>query len=268
MLFFDIFIKICYNIYIKKKEREVINMAVYCCTDLHGRYDLFQAIKKFLKPEDTMYFLGDANDRGPDGWKLVKAILSEPNWIYIKGNHEEMLHKAMQEFLSQDDWDMPNYRHLIENGGYKTFEDWMQEEERFKREWLSLLRKLPLYKTYTNDHGLSFLLTHSGCTPIATENNGYSFENSSPELLWNRKHFIDIWDEKLETLVVVHGHTPNCFIDEAIHPEVKDKGVELGAYWYADCHKVCLDTGAVWTDTTVLLNLDTLEEEIIQIEEK
>ena len=42
-------------------------MATYACSDLHGNWELWAEIKKFLKPDDTLYYLGDATDRGPDG---------------------------------------------------------------------------------------------------------------------------------------------------------------------------------------------------------
>ena len=45
--------------------------------------------------------------------------------------------------------------------------------------------------------------------------------------------------------------------------EEKNMDDEVGAFWYCDNHKVNLDVGAVWNDSTVLLNLDTLDEEII-----
>ena len=44
-------------------------MAVYACSDIHGYYQIYEKIKSILKPDDCVYFLGDANDRGPDSWK-------------------------------------------------------------------------------------------------------------------------------------------------------------------------------------------------------
>ena len=52
-----------------------------------------------------------------------------------------------------------------------------------------------------------------------------------------------------------------------LNEEVNDKldaEVELGAYWYCNNHKVCLDTGAYWTDTAILFDLDDFTEYIIQ----
>ena len=39
-------------------------MAVYACSDLHGTMFLYKQIKNFLEPNDIVYFLGDAGDRG------------------------------------------------------------------------------------------------------------------------------------------------------------------------------------------------------------
>ena len=46
----------------------------------------------------------------------------------------------------------------------------------------------------------------------------------------------------------------------------KDVKVESGAYYYAKGHKICIDCGAHFTNTTVLLNLDTFEEKIFTID--
>ena len=62
----------------------------FACSDLHGQLDLWKQIKSFLNPEDTVYFLGDAGDRGPDGWELIKAIANDSQVVYLKGNHEDM----------------------------------------------------------------------------------------------------------------------------------------------------------------------------------
>ena len=74
-------------------------MSVYALGDLHGHYEIYEKVKAMLKPEDTVYFLGDAGDRGPDSWKCIKAIYDDPQFIYIKGNHEDMLVKAFVDVL-------------------------------------------------------------------------------------------------------------------------------------------------------------------------
>ena len=58
-------------------------MAVYACSDMHGCLHFYNEIKKMLKPEDQVFFLGDAGDRGPHPWECIKTILNDPQWIYI-----------------------------------------------------------------------------------------------------------------------------------------------------------------------------------------
>ena len=72
-------------------------MATYACSDLHGRLDLLKQIQDFLQPDDTVYFLGDAGDRGPNPWETIKAVAQDKRFIYLKGNHEDMLVKAMED---------------------------------------------------------------------------------------------------------------------------------------------------------------------------
>lgn len=68
----------------------MIKVSVYAISDLHGMLCLYQEVKKFLKPEDKVYCLGDCGDRGPDPWETIKAVAADPQFIYIKGNHEDM----------------------------------------------------------------------------------------------------------------------------------------------------------------------------------
>lgn len=72
-------------------------MATYAVSDIHGRKDLWlKANKEVFSPNDTIYFLGDAADRGPDGWEMIKTLLDDERVIYLIGNHEDMLIKAIE----------------------------------------------------------------------------------------------------------------------------------------------------------------------------
>ena len=139
-------------------------MAVYACSDLHGRYDIYENICKMLMPDDKVYFLGDASDRGPDGWKLIKAIINNPQFVYIKGNHEQMLVYAGRDVL-EGNYHSKAARLLMRNAGYCTLCDWQQEEEKFQADWLNYIDKLPEYQIYQNIDGLTIFLSHAGCTP-------------------------------------------------------------------------------------------------------
>lgn len=223
-------------------------MAKYACSDLHGRYDIYLQICKFLKSEDTIFFLGDANDRGPDGYSLMNSILINPQWVYLKGNHEDLFVKACNE-----GYDSFAYQILYQNGGAGTYIDWEQDGEP-----VSIVNKLDwLPHTYTlvNRFGKVIYLSHAGYTP----GGNHSYTND--DLLWGREHFKNDWKgESYE--YIVHGHTPIEFMIK--DNTVKDIVKADTALWYCGGHKVCIDNGACWTNAAILLDLDTFEEILIK----
>ena len=99
-------------------------MSVYALSDLHGNEILFNKILNFLAPNDKVYFLGDAADRGKAGVRLIKQIYEDPRFIYVKGNHEDMLIKAMEEFCSEHEKG-ETFRLLAYNGGKKNLKTFL-----------------------------------------------------------------------------------------------------------------------------------------------
>lgn len=67
-------------------------MAVYCVSDLHGRFDLFEMLLekiKFNPQKDKLYILGDVIDRDYGGIKIIDyAIKYNKSIFMILGNHE------------------------------------------------------------------------------------------------------------------------------------------------------------------------------------
>ncbi len=49
-----------------------------------------------LQPEDTLYILGDVVDRYPFGVEILQKIMSMPNVIMLKGNHEVMFEYSVK----------------------------------------------------------------------------------------------------------------------------------------------------------------------------
>ena len=236
---------------------------VYACSDLHGMLELYKQIKEFLQPEDKVYMLGDMGDRGTDCWETVKAIMNDPQFEVIKGNHEDMLIKAIEHYLQafEPDPDLLFYSTpgslLIQNGGMNTMKGWINEPNKVK--WFNDLRKLPTHLEYTNKDGKVILMTHAGFTPYG--DNGYPADE---ELIWDRSHYLYNWPpDASENIIILHGHTPIEYIVDDQHRFIKGP-YELPkyplAYWYADGHKCCIDNGAFFTNCTVLLDLDTFEE--------
>lgn len=237
-------------------------MSTYAVADLHGRLDLYQQIKNFLKPEDKVYFLGDAGDRGPEPWKTIEAIYNDPQFIYMKGNHEDMLVDAFYgEYEEIALCDM--------NGGRGTRIQMAESEEGW-RTWAERLNKLPLVEIYHNAQGQTVILSHAGYTP---EQN-IDFRPYWYDILWNRRHFWHNWpeDEQFADTIVVHGHTPIPFVMKELkeffdfynEKKYEAEPWDGGALWYCHDHKVCIDCGSAWYDCCVLLDLDTWDEHIFQ----
>lgn len=236
-------------------------MSVYVCSDFHGCIDFYKAIKNFIKPEDTVYFLGDAGDRGPEPWETIKAVARDPQFIYLKGNHEDMLADAINDAIIGEN--IYSYRLLVSNGGLDTFDQAMADSD--PAGWAKYLRTLPTFMKYMNTNGELIYLSHAGFTPWFKDNESTEIRiPTNSDLIWDRSHYLEEMNPlEWANVTIVHGHTPIPYLwDDLRIPEEEQ---EKGAFWYANYRKLCIDTGMVWTGHAVLVNLDTWEEHIFEI---
>lgn len=242
-------------------------MSIYCSTDWHGCYWVWEKVKEILKPNDRLIFLGDAADRGPDGWRLIKELLDDQRVIYIKGNHEDMMEKALQDWLKYPDdfyWNQ-ELELWFYNGAEPTYNSFIKDnipiEE--KRKYLYQLADLPCVVMYHNTLDIDIYLIHAGC-----DGAEYVKQLDNKDFLWDRTHYIiaDAWHGQDE--VIIHGHTPIPYLrEEQLNVHITDVIVPQyngGVYWYGQGHKACIDMGTVFTGNAVLLDLDTFEEILIK----
>ena len=212
------------------------NKKTWACSDFHGNYAAYEAVKNYISENDVVYYLGDAGDRGPHPWETIVAIYNDPQFVYIKGNHEDMLVNAMREWLP-DHVKGVEYELLAWNGGHKTFQEWKDGPERNK--WVTRLSALSTYEIYVNANNQVIHLTHAGFTPPTVPK--YDL------LIWDRDHIYDDW-AGIETEYVVHGHTPTrryVGADEICT--------------YCNDHKIDIDVSCYRSQKVALLNLDTFE---------
>lgn len=251
-------------------------MSVFACSDLHGRMDLFAQIQNFLKPDDKLFVIGDVFDRGPDGWKIYKAIKADTRITLLAGNHEHLAADGLEEWLVYNSGSCDTFSLWIDyNGGQPTFDAILKDldiptffdfanpaqQQRIEK-LIAELRNLPLKWDYINKDDIHIHLVHSG--------NWSIWGN---DCLWDRKHLFETsWSGRSDE-IVVHGHTPielmikdfkkkHYFMNEV-------KEYEDGAFWYCcdhddQPHKVNLDTAARWSGQTVVLDLDTFDEHIFE----
>lgn len=108
----------------------------YAISDVHGMYGSYDEAIKRMSPNDHLYIIGDAIDRGSEGIKILQDIIrrkndtrNNPEITFLLGNHEwQFLHclALMQHFdlTEQEVEALAMWRHF-ENGGVdkQTFRD-------------------------------------------------------------------------------------------------------------------------------------------------
>ena len=239
-------------------------MSTWCFADIHGQRKLFNQVMAEIKPDDTVYFLGDAIDRGPDGWEILKELLNDPRVIFIKGNHEDMMSNALIKYPKLPAWSSAMSQWSW-NGYEPTIYAIEQANQDEVKEVLQKVRNLPTHTIYESPNGNIFWLCHAGC------DYGIDMDYiANYDLIWDRSHYIsNAWYDGPDNVYIVHGHTPIPSLVKELnryHDDIPE--ATEGAYYYADGHKIDIDCGAHFTGKTVLLNLDTFEEKVFDNAER
>lgn len=226
----------------------------FACSDLHGIWDLWTQISDYCDETDTIFFLGDAADRGPDGIKLIKTLLTDKRVQYIKGNHEEILINA---------FDYCDYFFVHYNGGSQTVKDFLNLSED-SQEWLiKRLNILPKEIEYTNPNGIHIIMNHSGYNP----KQPIILPLKQDPHLWDRCQIPFQWIGDNKTLIV-HGHTPTPHLIIKLNEvayitnnsyNMPQRIEDISIINYCNGHKLDIDLGSFTTGKTALLDLDTLE---------
>ena len=146
-------------------------MAVFCSSDWHGHIVAWRQVQEIMTENDQLIFIGDAADRGPDGWQMIKEMLADERVIYVKGNHDEMV--CDHYFRPWYDDGLHAY-----NGGRPTWEAICHDDPVVVRQTLDKLRNKPDFYCYVNEQGKKILFTHSGSADTSNHNS----------MIWDRSH--------------------------------------------------------------------------------
>ena len=191
-------------------------MKTFVVGDIHGRCAQLHGLIEMLPREpstDTLIFLGDLIDRGPNVPGCVEHVINlcreDPERVIcLRGNHEQML----LDFLD----DVSTIWMETATGGDRTFEQYTQTllrlrtaadfdtardliAERIPPGQIDFMRQLPLY--HEDDYAL---YVHAGL-----EKGKHPSESSSHALLWTRdEDFYKNYYGK----PCVFGHTPTPFL--------------------------------------------------------
>lgn len=184
----------------------------YVIADIHGCSKTLLALLNKLTvnvKQDTVYFLGDYVDRGPDSKGVLDIVMSLPNAVCHKGNHEDMMLKGLageEQWLN--DW--------ILNGGRETITSFPGYE--VDEKYINFMNSLRLITELPK-----FYLAHAGI--------GHDAMNTPEEgLLWWRDCDVDLSKSGNRRLICGHTITPYKEIVESLTD-----------------NKIILDNGCVFT---------------------
>lgn len=227
---------------------------VYVTSDLHG-YSL-EKFKKLLGKvgfcnNDFLYILGDVIDRGPDGIKILKWLLNQPNAQLILGNHEAIL--LSNDFLFEEITDdsiskltddkIEIYMAWLEDGAQPTISALAKTDKEDREYILEYIEEAPLFEVITVNNR-DFILTHSGLGNFKKDKR--LSEYTSEELLWTRPKITDVY---FNDIITVFGHTPTGYYGD----EFKGKILKTDTW-------IDIDVGAGSGYDAALLRLDDLKE--------
>ena len=261
---------------------------IFYFTDIHGHYELYHTIMDYCKeqdPEATIIFGGDAIDRGKEGYRIMKELLSNPYVIYLKGNHEDMFCKAAREikhmFYFKDadtekihkvlnackhfDYKYTAIQDSLHNGGLPALTDWILDG--MPMDLVKNIENLTLTFVYNN---MDFC--HAGSTYKVFKdvydkeyNNEKIPEWDAEALLWSRTSLNIGWEPNR---ICVLGHTPvpylADYIDDFKWPEERDIApayfqVINEMFPQMNGWKLDMDTGAIFTNRAFVLNVLTMQ---------
>ena len=254
---------------------------IFFFTDIHGMYDLYRAIMEYCQeqdPEAMIIFGGDACDRGPNGYRIMKELLDHPKVIYLMGNHEDMfVHAAcfiMQDYHgSLDNESIFQYllkateystliAHCVYNGGYRTLYDWMQDG--MSREFVNRIINLPLTISY---EGLDFC--HAGGDPKVfkkiseEEYSSYEVDKDDKEMiLWDRNWLGFGW---IPDRTCVFGHTPVMHLPAKYYGQDKSTANAHPCKYIGQIdprlngYRLNMDTAAAFSGKAYVLNCLTMK---------
>lgn len=216
-------------------------------TDIHARIRADQA--RINDPTAPVIHVGDLVDRGPDSKGVIEHLLTGinrgENWTVLKGNHDRLF----QRFLEDSTWRDPvlraDYTWLHPNmGGWTTLGSYgvapqpdlpLPELQAITLDAVpeahrQFLASLPLYHQ-TGE----LLFVHAGIRPNIPLAN-----QTEDDLIWIRQPFHDHIDA--HEALIIHGHT---VIDAVTHYGNRIN-IDTGAAYGFDLSAIVIEDNQTW----------------------
>ena len=203
---------VCPLFSIQRKQRR--NNMVYVMSDIHGNAERFNDVMSQIdfQPEDTLYILGDAVDRYPDGIKIIVWAMKQPNVKMLLGNHEYMMLEALHHpilpteinMLETEEWVRRDKMRLwYSNNGQVTHEYLKHIRKTVRQEIFEWLDSLPV-NIHLEVNGQKYILSHGG---IEESYNAHTsrYDSVTEHAVWLRHSE----SQKIPAdTILIFGHTP------------------------------------------------------------
>lgn len=208
---------------------------IYVMSDIHGNLQRFNSVMNQidLKPEDTLYILGDVIDRYPDGIRILRKIMHMSNVKMLLGNHEHMMLDALRTPYDKRDFYEEQLHHQrlntwYYNGGNITHYFLKHNRLAVREEIFQYLEALPLhYDVEVN--GIKYKLVHAAPEELYSTLNE-CYRDMCQFAVWQR---LKAGDELPEGYTLIFGHTPTRQFQGHITLQI----------WYGD-RRIGIDCGA------------------------
>jgi serine/threonine protein phosphatase 1 len=173
---------------------------VWVIGDVHGEYDKLIKLLDKLPKDTTICFTGDLIDRGKHSAKVIELFKTNPNYLCVKGNHEEMMIEAIR---------IKDYRLWKQNGGENTLKSYKNEAFDLN-EHLCFLQNLPLFIHFDIPNYKPLVVSHSYIHGI-WRGKEYNYSTNDIEtILWTHmydENNFNLIKEKQNNIFNIFGHT-------------------------------------------------------------
>lgn len=211
--------------------------------DIHGCFKAAETAVKLAKELNLRaIFLGDYVDRGPSAVKtlktLIKAKEKHPDWVFLRGNHDQMLLDLINEDAQTTDvgkvLDTMKYDYKQAAASY---EEWKALEPNERSNIFNFLNNTIYY--FENE---KYIFSHA----IINMYGGLVSQKTKEMLMWNYDY-----NPKWYGKMFVHGHSP------VKYPALRYNGINVNT----ECgYGGCL-TGVVTDTENELLEFHSISEE-------
>lgn len=228
----------------------------YVMSDLHGDYQSYLKMLEQIQftKEDVLYLLGDVIDRGSEPIALLKDIKDRENIIFLLGNHEDMMLRALKKSCNnlQDLITSTEMKRWNRNGGMATLEQFIRLEQPEQQDLIHFLEESWLVLPQIEVNQQHFYLVHA-CPGEMAYHEPLKYKDATEDeihqMVWDRR-CLEEWElpESYQNYdpntVLLFGHTKtNSFMEQypsKIMYFPKQKAYDVDCFGQLGC--ICLET--------------------------